>query len=303
MAWSPQELPFLAEKAARQYLEGAAWLEAHLDEDAAPDALDRAYRIADWSRRTAQVLDEAPMIWLDEDVCGLIATAAHSVPEWSPDTVQPGECGLVAFETPVLWLDTRGPDGVLIEQVPVHAIGWQPEDETHVSLSFFSTQQVPHQWWAPDTALTEILWSSFDTSEVDDGAVSLDNRARVATAQGRQALATVGAIWLLMAQPTVVADGPSVTSQVKRRAAPGRGGPTGRAPVAVSTRRLTQGAGGGGGRTGRKATTRWWVRGHWRQQPWGKGGLKRRPVWIAPHTAGHPDAEVDERPQVQVWRK
>lgn len=28
----------------------------------------------------------------------------------------------------------------------------------------------------------------------------------------------------------------------------------------------------------------------------------RKPVFIAPHTAGSSDGDIDDRPQVQVWR-
>lgn len=42
----------------------------------------------------------------------------------------------------------------------------------------------------------------------------------------------------------------------------------------------------------RKRMARWMVRGHWRQQAYGPGWAKHRPVWILPHIAGNPDAPV-----------
>lgn len=58
---------------------------------------------------------------------------------------------------------------------------------------------------------------------------------------------------------------------------------------------LLQPAGGheGGSRAGdtpERALRRWFVRGHWRKQPYGPGGRLRRLQYIALHTSGHPDA-------------
>lgn len=37
---------------------------------------------------------------------------------------------------------------------------------------------------------------------------------------------------------------------------------------------------------------RWWVSGHWRQQPCGEGRAERRPAWIAPYIKGPDDKSV-----------
>lgn len=44
------------------------------------------------------------------------------------------------------------------------------------------------------------------------------------------------------------------------------------------------------GDTAERAVRRWFVRGHWRKQPYGPGGRLRRLQYIGLHTAGHPDA-------------
>lgn len=58
--------------------------------------------------------------------------------------------------------------------------------------------------------------------------------------------------------------------------------------------------------TGRTATRRWWVRGHFRNQAYGPKLAYRRRIFIAPHTAGSataPEPEQDTRPVVTVLRK
>ena len=256
---------------------------------------------------TAALLDATPMMWLDTDVSELVAGAAGTVPEWSPGAVMPGETGLIAFEKPVAWIDCHNPNypEEMIRDVPVEAMGWQTMDNPRgVRVSVLTRDTRPRLPWTPHTPLTEVLWAGVDPDQVHDGAHVIQNRTGIPRVQTEQGVATLGAAWLLMAQPSVVEDGPAEQVGVRRRKAPGRR-VVGRAQVAVSTRRLTTPPASTEprGRSGRKATTRWWVRGHWRQQPWGKNRKLRKPVWIAPHTAGHPDAEVDDRPQVQVWRK
>lgn len=67
------------------------------------------------------------------------------------------------------------------------------------------------------------------------------------------------------------------------------------------TRKVRQSMG-----TGRKATKRWWVRGHFRNQAYGPKLAYRRRIFIAPHTSGSksaPEPETDTRPVVEVLRK
>lgn len=47
---------------------------------------------------------------------------------------------------------------------------------------------------------------------------------------------------------------------------------------------------------------RWWVRGHWRLQPYGQGRQLRKVIYIEPHTAGPDDKPLSEQPRVNVIR-
>lgn len=43
---------------------------------------------------------------------------------------------------------------------------------------------------------------------------------------------------------------------------------------------------------------RWWVAGHWRQQPCGEGRNERRPTWISPYLKGPEDRPIKTAPRV-----
>lgn len=302
--WTPYTLPLMAEKAAREHFDASAFYYENLPSD--PTDAERVASYAEAIHATATLLDTAPMTWMDSDVCQLIAQSAETVPEWSPKAVMPGDSGLIAFGKPVAWLDAHRPDtpGELIRDVPVDAIGWCTTNESRVVwVHIFTRDTRSRLLWTPNTPLTEIVRIDLALDGIHDGAPVVDNNTDIPQSQAMHALSTLAAVWLLMAQPTVVDEGPAEKVHVRRRPAPRRH-VTGRAQVTVSTRRLTTPPPSKQrGRTGRKVTTRWWVRGHWRQQAWGKNRALRKPVWIAPHTAGHPDADVDTRPHVQVWRE
>jgi len=50
-------------------------------------------------------------------------------------------------------------------------------------------------------------------------------------------------------------------------------------------------------------THRWIVRGHWRNQPFGKGRKQRRLQWIAPYIKGPVGTDVVVPEEVQVWKR
>lgn len=152
-------------------------------------------------------------------------------------------------------------------------------------------------------ALEELLGLTLPMEAVIDGAqvferagFTPDDKAFDDSALTMQSIA--GAAWLVMSQPRIIKDS-QLVAQVRKRTSEGRRVKT---PVRITIRSLVTTARGTSTPTGRKATSRWWVRGHWRQQPWGKERALRKPIFIAPHTAGNPEARIDGTPRVQVWR-
>lgn len=47
-------------------------------------------------------------------------------------------------------------------------------------------------------------------------------------------------------------------------------------------------------------SSRWWVAGHWRQQPCGEGRINRRPTWIAPYVKGPEDKPISAKKRLFV---
>ena len=47
--------------------------------------------------------------------------------------------------------------------------------------------------------------------------------------------------------------------------------------------------------TGQRLTKSWWVKGHWRRQPYGPGRSLRKLIYIHPHISGNINAPLDDR--------
>lgn len=114
-------------------------------------------------------------------------------------------------------------------------------------------------------------------------------------------ISVLGATWLLMGQPNIVENDTSSVNVMVRKKSQKKGTQRPKQKVRVSVRHLTTTARNNSRKgSGNKATTRWWVRGHWRQQACGPNRSLRKPIYIEPHTAGAADAPVDDRPSVQI---
>ncbi|WP_130841837.1 hypothetical protein [Corynebacterium neomassiliense] len=139
-------------------------------------------------------------------------------------------------------------------------------------------------------------------------------------------LRVLGATWALLRQRDVLAPGEPVHTHVRVPVGTSAAEPAERAERAMQTesrhrprrsattrqqvqvrvyrlspslREYSGGPGHG------PAVRRWWVRGHWRRQPWGRRQSRRKLVYILPHTAGARGVQVDgdgpdDRPSVTV---
>jgi hypothetical protein len=300
--WSPQALPYLRDKAADILIKAAeAWMGA----DSITES-EREVGAANISE-LANLLTVTDLTWIDSDASQMLADTMDSVPEWSPAATMPTARGLVAFERPpaaVVW--TGGIDGARRE-VAVDAIVWGPADGGLVKVRILSRLTGHREYLSPlrdGTPLHEVLAVSMPVDATIGGGLEVRTvkvkgfSGRAADSGAMQSL--VGALWLLMSQPQVLAEDVPVNARVRRKATATRPKQVLEVRVSVRTPRRV-GRSAGSARRG-KAVSRWWVRGHWRQQAWGRGRRLRKPIFIAPHLAGNPDAEVDSRPNVQVIR-
>lgn len=298
MPWTPHDLPFIAEKATAGYRDLAHFWE----QQDYPDA----EAIADGNTDSASMLDGASLTWLDSDMCDMLAGMWKQVPDWTPAACVPGSQGLMAFDSPIFTAPYETIHDGSAHPVPVRAIGWRVDGAALRLTAWSWSIDVPAHVRSPLRSgldLEELLGITLPMEAVIDGAQVIEravftpeDKAFDDSALMMQSIA--GAAWLVMSQPRIIEDS-QLVAQVRKHTSEGRRVKT---PVRVTIRSLVTTTRGKSTPTGRKATSRWWVRGHWRQQPWGKGRALRKPIFIAPHTAGNPDAPIDGTPTVQVWR-
>lgn len=266
----------------------------------------------------ANSVDGTPIHWIAKDLCEVVAQTYESVPEWSPSQVLPSPAGIVMLErSPAAPVRFEGFAG---SEVNIDAVSWAMSNG-RLLVALLAKGSLIHDTAAQDLGshlrdapLYNVYSLNLDP-DAPQGAGRLNPEMLTGSADMPPAYATdaeemsavlslVGTIWLLMGQTGITQSTESVapkTTKAKKAEARGEQVPE----VVITEHRLTV-AGGkaarGGGGAGREATSRWWVRGHWRQQACGPAWSQRKPVYIAPHTAGAADAEVDARPRVHRHR-
>jgi hypothetical protein len=222
----------------------------------------------DTRRRIAAGLDAAQLYWIDAEFTDLARHAARSLPATTVSaTTAPTPHGLLAWAQPVgpgddltaaSW--TCGPDGIHV--VCYRSIG--------TGLHTTALQRLREQvgWLIP----------AHTTHLQPDQAVNADSPA-----------STVIAAWLLIGQK--LAETAPIPVEKTIRKAYQRGGRPApevrlvriRGSAAAATTRTAHPS---GNRASRDREHRWWVRGHWRNQPYGPGRTQRRLIYIDPHIRG-----------------
>lgn len=304
--WSPQDFPHLVAKTVRDHMDLATRWRTDPKFIAATENPEHSAQVIE---RAIMSLENAPLTWLDSGVCEMLADTYSDVPAFSPQACMPGDSGTIALESPfftVAFTSHMHDQTVLADcdALHWHRIG----DMVRISaLSRFEGKRHHLSPFRRACPLHEALAVMIDFDVVRETGAEVEYRisgdvksADRVQASGDAIVSAMASVWLLLSQPRVMQeDAPVVASVRRRRSAPGE---SKKRPVRVSVRTLETSPRSGARGGGRKATSRWWVRGHWRQQAWGKNRALRKPVFIAPHTAGSSDGDLDDRPQVQVWR-
>lgn len=182
-----------------------------------------------------------------------------------------------------------------------------PPGRHHADTARLPVQNKPTLEAGPP--VTTPLWAA--------SAIYLDpRRPRTEEASGvedmRPFISVVGAAWLLMGQPNITETRytePPHASQPKHGNLIAAGNPP-RDPSSVTTielrRNLSMSNDSHAGRSDRKYRGRWmvgWPNGYWRQQRYGPGGSLRKPMLIAPYTAGPKGAPQIPKERVYAWRR
>lgn len=319
--WSAWGLPYIIEKMAssqEQLVE--LWNQAIEDEAVSREEAAEIVRVM---RRAWQSIDGVDLSWIDRKLCDVIAQTATTIPRWSPAAAQPARKGFLAWEKPLLQVPMTGHVHNETPDVSIDAIAWMddPSHPDNINIAFFSrlTQHrdglnamrknlnIPlHEMFNISLHRDTPCGAGVDADEVDTHILNEDVRHLVTVGADGQALAVVGTTWLLMQQPRIATAGAVEVGDAARMQEGSTARKTFARPrVRVTTYDVTRrpkasesGRQRGGGR---EYASQWWVRGHWRQQPWGPGRKLRRPVFIEAHLAGPSDKPVDDRPQVRRY--
>lgn len=315
--WSAYAAPYIVEKLL-SYSERMA--DALLDAPArhAHD-LYANRKIAAEHMMIAQSIAGTPIHWIAKDLCEVVAQTYESVPEWSPEQVLPCPSGIVMLErspaAPVRFTGVAG------SEVSIDAVAWSSSPSGRLLVALLAKGSLIHDAAAKDldsylrdAPLYNVYSLNLDPAkpqgagrlspEMLEGDDATPPAYATDEAEMTAVLSLVGTIWLLMGQTGITQTSeftPPRTTQARKAAERGEDVPD----VVVTEHRISAPAGkarntGSGG--GREVSSRWWVRGHWRQQACGPGWSQRKPVYIAPHTSGAADAKVDSRPRVHRHR-
>lgn len=206
--------------------------------------------------------------------------------------------GLVIDYVIVAEGDSVGEDGVYIVAPPAQkqrVQEWERENK-RIVIDYYDAKKSPAILIKNSRALPRDITQFIMPGEVYPGLTCADI----------QPLARyVMACLQLLASETVTEVVDEITINPHSGSGRSRRKGGGGSPVVVRshglTRKVRQSMG-----TGRKATKRWWVRGHFRNQAYGPKLVYRRRIFIAPHTSGSkaaPEPEQDTRPVVEVLRK
>ncbi|MET8912476.1 hypothetical protein [Micromonospora sp. NPDC004551] len=257
-AITARELPKIRDRLARFYR----------SEDGLPTALATAETRQD----IAAGLDRAGLFWIDSDFTDLAEYAAEKLPDVTTSRdLMPSTDGLLVWPRPVT------PRQITAASWTTTTEGWHLVSYRTIGGGLDGTplQRLREQvgWLAP-----------ISTVQVHERhALPVDHP-----------VAALTATWLLIAQQAAQVTTAEVDKVVRKTYAR-----TNRPAPEVRVVRI--GANGGGAPSSARSapgdpapsqTSRFWVSGHWRNQPYGPGRALRRPIYISPFLRGPDNAPI-----------
>jgi hypothetical protein len=256
-----------------------------------------------------EALHDARMYWVARDMVQLAVAAGADLPAWTPGEALPSPKGFLCWAKPA-GLVPYAPDSRATMDATWDAVWWWTRPDGILQLQLASRFKNCPGLPAIGGVQTP-LWAT--------KSIFLDPRhPRTEEANGSEEMhpfiSVVGAAWLLMGQPnfsrtrvTEPADVPAPKFSQDSATVPA----TQREPSSVTIvelrREVSNYDRSSAGKTTRQFRGRWmvgWPNGYWRQQAYGPGRSLRKPVLIAPHTAGPPGAPlIPPKQKVYVWRR
>lgn len=288
----------------------------------APESVVSNFGNSSWSLADIAKLETAPLYWVTEPMQRVALDASLDVPEIYPDRDAPTPTGFMAFAEPlpplagphidglddVTFLDKtrsrRSLGALLNAEYPVVAIKWNPETNNRLAITPYTWSSVapPDHPSRPHPPVRPGPLMEIHTFYADRGHTQSVNDLDFSVPGADALTAFLTSTWILMMTPTVA---------VRKTIDPRTGGsaiPETKSSVPVVTtidlRPLRHEVKTESHpETGRIYTTRWVVRGHWRQQAVGPGRLERRPTWIPSYIKGPEGAPLRASEKVMVWRR
>ena len=264
------------------------------------------------SKALASLADGAEMYWVTDAMARIALDASQDIPG-SDFADMPSPTGLIVLEKPLppvrlpspIRLYDRRTGHPLPEKfsdpVPLDAILWSAgSDSIRLNLCTRSTR-LPGRGLVGSPPLEPVIDMGFK-SPLD--FEKIDDKDSVADKIGISAwLATA---WHLMTIPTTASVTPATVAKPKK---PGVSKNT-QEPrqvrdVKIVDLRPLHHHSEETAKAGDRNTPghRWVVRGHWRNQPYGKKRAKRRVQWVESYIKGPDGAPLVERAIVNVWRR
>lgn len=260
------------------------------------------------TRSEVEALNDARLYWATRDMVQLAVAAAAALPSWTPAEAIPAPNGLLCWAKPAGTVPYPAPSPTTVD-VAWDAVWWWTHPDGILQLQPASRFANNHGLPNIDRLRTP-LWAT--TTILLDPRRPLTGEANKAE-EWHLFISVVGAAWLLMGQPNFsemrVTEPTDIPPPPRRADATLSAGP--REPVSVTIVELrseiAQYSRSPADNSARKFRGRWmvgWPNGYWRQQAYGPGRSLRKPILIAPHTAGPAGAPLmPPKQRVYVWRK
>ncbi|WDQ02229.1 hypothetical protein PVK74_10625 [Micromonospora chalcea] len=236
------------------------------------DGLPVALVATDARQQIAAGLDRSRLFWIDSDFTNLAEYAAEKLPDVTISRdLMPSTDGLLVWSRPVT------PRQITAASWTANRDGWQLVNYRTIGggLDGKPLQRLrEHVGWLAPTNTAQVH---------DQHALPGDHPA-----------APLLATWLLVVQQAAEVTTAQVDKAVRKTyARTNRPAPEVRiVRIRANRSTTTTGTQSAPGDSGPSQTNRFWVSGHWRNQPYGPGRALRRPVYINPFLRGPDDAPI-----------
>ena len=261
----------------------------------------------------------ADLYWVSGPMARLAMDASQDVPAVHPDDA-PAGCGLMVMAEPLPAWDTSLIGGLSLrvgertdvpyaDPVPVDALAWELGAGGRGGGRTMTVDLMCRPGRLPGAvhAHQSPLLVAFTTLSARvparlEGAATIGPAGAGSGAPYAGVLAWLQAAWTLMASPRLAEASPAAPRPAGAGADGGRRGPWDVTVVDLRPARRALMDGDAAPDSGRRLATRHVVRGHWRRQPHGPGGARRRLQWVDDYLRGPAGAPLTTRTHVWAWR-